>query len=83
MTYPNDGNFLHVVFESLRLLVGILLGHDVDWMVAETLECTIILLGESGFAWPKTEIGMDIKNFKSRSELVGSILSPKTFCQRR
>ena len=38
-------------------------------MVAETLECTVILLGESGFSWLKREMFMAMKNFKNRSEL--------------
>ena len=30
LTYPNDGNFLHIVFETLRLLAGVFLSHGVD-----------------------------------------------------
>lgn len=27
VTYPDNGDFLNVIFEALRLLAGILLGH--------------------------------------------------------
>lgn len=71
MTYPNDGNFLHMILETLRLLAGILLGHDVDsTMVAETWECTVVVSNESGYGCVYEELGMDMKNVKNRGQLV-------------
>lgn len=73
LTYPNDSNFLHMIFGTLRLLASILLGHDVGWtMVAETGKCTVIVSGESGSAWLTRELGMGMKNVKKRSEFVKS-----------
>lgn len=48
MTYPNDSNFFYMVLETLRLLAGIFLDHDVDErMVAEIWERIVVVLGES------------------------------------
>ena len=67
---PNDGDFFQMVLVgTLRLLGGIFLGRGGDGrMVAETWQCTVVVLGKCESAWLKSELDVHAKSVNERDE---------------